>query len=134
MHLTCCLFGGQQIVTHDIIRNIMYALIWVSTLYGEGSDTSLCHEFHYKLIFTWFERIKFLLLMWWLLIQRKRWWFWVSVLDQQVQLQNLTPLLRSISIEGFMRNIILFWWSWKCMTHLGWCGSFHQRTCLFFPW
>jgi hypothetical protein len=29
-HLTCCLFRGQWITTHDIIRNIMYAFIWKS--------------------------------------------------------------------------------------------------------
>lgn len=26
MNLICCLFGGQQIVTHDTIQNVMYAL------------------------------------------------------------------------------------------------------------
>ncbi len=26
-HLTCCPFGGQQIATHDAIRNVIYAFI-----------------------------------------------------------------------------------------------------------
>jgi len=39
--------------------------------------------------------------------------------DQQVQLQNLMPLLRSVNIEGFMKNNILFQWPWRCTTHLG---------------
>jgi hypothetical protein len=25
-HLSCCPFGGQQIATHDVIQNVMYAL------------------------------------------------------------------------------------------------------------
>ncbi len=29
-HLVRCLFGGQWIVTHDIIQNVMYAFAWKS--------------------------------------------------------------------------------------------------------
>ncbi len=29
-HLTRCLFGGQLIFTHDVIRNIIYAFTWKS--------------------------------------------------------------------------------------------------------
>jgi hypothetical protein len=28
MHLARCPFGGQQIATHDAIKNIIYALVW----------------------------------------------------------------------------------------------------------
>lgn len=28
MHLACCPFGNQWIITHDAIRDIMYALTW----------------------------------------------------------------------------------------------------------
>ncbi len=38
--------------------------------------------------------------------------------NQQVQLRNLTPLLRFASIEGFIRGTILFRWPWRCMAHL----------------
>jgi hypothetical protein len=52
-HLACCLFGGQQIITHDAIRDVMYASFErVSTLYGESGCMPLFEEFHYKLIFT----------------------------------------------------------------------------------
>jgi hypothetical protein len=37
--------------------------------------------------------------------------------QQQMQLWTLVPLLRSTSIEGFMRGIILFQWPWRCMAH-----------------
>ncbi len=30
-----------------------------------------------------------------------------------------TPLLRSTSIESFMKGITLFQWPWKCTVHLG---------------
>jgi hypothetical protein len=29
------------------------------------------------------------------------------------------PLLKFVSIEGFMKGIILFQWPWRCTTHLG---------------
>ncbi len=40
----------------------------------------------------------------------------MSLFNQQVQLQNLMPLLRSSSIKGFMRGTILFPWPWRCTT------------------
>jgi len=41
----------------------------------------------------------------------------MSLVDQQVELRNLTPLLRSGNIKGFMRGTILFQWPWRCMAH-----------------
>ncbi len=32
---------------------------------------------------------------------------------------ELSALLKSASIEGFMKGIILFWWSWRCTIHPG---------------
>ncbi len=68
-------------------------------------------------------------------IQHEKQWFQVSLVDQQVQLHNLTPLLKFASIEGFMKGTILFRWPWKCMAHPGvtWIVSlgsahlFHDR-------
>ncbi len=103
-------------------------------------ERMMVHEFHYKLISTWLMKTKSLLLMWWLLTRHERRWLRVSLIDQQVQLQNLMPLLKSTNIEGFMKNIILFQWPWMCtvhpcviwiislrsvlVTHV-WYGSFH---------
>jgi hypothetical protein len=55
--------------------------------------------------------------MWWLLIWRERRWFRMSLVDQQMQLRNLTPLLRSRNVKGFMRGTTLFRWPWRCMMH-----------------
>ncbi len=41
----------------------------------------------------------------------------MSLVDQQVELRNLTPLLRSGNTKGFMQGTILFQWPWRCMTH-----------------
>jgi len=79
---------------------------------------SLHWQFHYKMIFVWPEKIKSSLSMWWLLIWCARWWLWASIVDQQVQSRNLAPLLKSESIKGFMRGIILFRWPWRCTSHL----------------
>jgi hypothetical protein len=35
---------------------------------------------------------------------------------------KLNAMLKSASIESFMRGTILFWWPWKCTTHLGMIG------------
>ncbi len=43
----------------------------------------------------------------------------VLLVNHQVQLWNLTPLLKSANIEGFMKGINLFQWLWRCMMHLG---------------
>ncbi len=43
----------------------------------------------------------------------------MSLVDQQVQLWNLTPLLRFANIKGFTWGINLFQWPWKCTTHSG---------------
>ncbi len=43
----------------------------------------------------------------------------MSLVDQQVPLQNLVPLLRSTNIEGFKNGTIFFPWLWRCTTHLG---------------
>jgi hypothetical protein len=91
----------------------------VGMLYGGSGDTPLRQEFHYKLIFTWLVRTRSLLPMWWLLTWHERRWLWMSLIDQKVQLRNLTPLLIFTSIEGFMKGINLFWWPWRCTTHLG---------------
>ncbi len=47
-HLTCCSFRGQQIPTHDAIKNVMYALaqesghdIWRERWYALTSGVSL---------------------------------------------------------------------------------------------
>ncbi len=47
-HLVHCMFGGQQIATHDIIRNIMYAfvrksghIVWRKRWYAFTSKVSL---------------------------------------------------------------------------------------------
>jgi hypothetical protein len=41
----------------------------------------------------------------------------LSLINHQVQLWNLTPLLRSTSIEGFMKSTTLFQWPWRRTTH-----------------
>ncbi len=84
-----------------------------------GNGTPLCQEFHYESIFAWFEKTKFSLSMWRLLTQHGRGWLWMSLINQQVQVWNLMPLLISASIEGFVRGTILLWWPWRCMTYLG---------------
>jgi hypothetical protein len=38
--------------------------------------------------------------MWWLLTQHGKQWFQMSLIDQQVQLRNLAPLLKSKNIRG----------------------------------
>jgi len=91
----------------------------MSTLYGKNSGMPLRQEFHYKLIFIWPERTRSSLLMWWLLIQHGRWWFWMSLVDQHVQLRNLAPLLRFANKKGFRKGTILFWWPWRCTVHPG---------------
>ncbi len=47
-HLTCCLFEGQQIATHDVIKDVMYALaqknghnVWKEWWYALASRASL---------------------------------------------------------------------------------------------
>jgi hypothetical protein len=91
----------------------------VNMMYGENGGTPLRQKFHYELIFTWIMSNKSLLLMWWLLIRHGRWWLWMSLVDQPVYLWNLMPLLRSINIESFMKDVTLFRWLWKCTLHLG---------------
>jgi hypothetical protein len=46
--------------------------------------------------------------MWWLLTPFEKCWLQMSLVDQQVQLWNLVPLLKSASIEGFMKGTTLF--------------------------
>ncbi len=96
----------------------MPSLDKVGMLYGKNDGTPLRQEIHYKWISTWLVKTRFLLLMWWLLTQHKIQWLCVSLIDQQMQLWNLMPLLRTISIKG-MRGTILFWCQWKCTTHSG---------------
>jgi hypothetical protein len=86
-------------------------------VYGENNGTPLHQEFHYTLISTWLVKTRFLLLMLWLLTQHGRWWLWMSLVDQQIQLQKLTSLLRSINIEVFIKGTTLLWWPWRCMAH-----------------
>ncbi len=62
-----------------------------------------------------YERSTILLSMWRLLTRHERRWFQVSLIDQQVQLQNLTPLLRSTNIEEHHFISML----WRCTVHLG---------------
>ncbi len=47
-HLTCCLFEGQQIATHEVIKDVMYALtqksghnVWKEWWYALTSRASL---------------------------------------------------------------------------------------------
>jgi hypothetical protein len=89
----------------------------VGMMYGESSGMTLHQEFHYKFISTWLVKIRSLLLMWWLLTQHGKQRLRMSLVNQQMQLQNLAPLLRPTNIEGFVRGTILFWWPWRCMTH-----------------
>jgi hypothetical protein len=89
----------------------------MGTLYRKCNGTPLRQESHYKLISTRPERTKSSLLMWWLRIRCERWWFWVSLVNQQMQLWNLESLLRSASIEGFMKGTTLFRWPWRCTMH-----------------
>jgi hypothetical protein len=88
-------------------------------LYRKNDGTPLRHEFHYEPIFTWFEKTRSLLPMWWLMTQCERWWLRMSLVNQYVQLQNLTPLLKFTNIKGFTKGITLFWWPWKCIAHWG---------------
>jgi len=94
--------------------------------YGENDGMPLHQKFHYESISTWLERTKSSLSMWWLLIRCRRQWLWMSLLDQHVQLWNLMPLLRFVSIESIMRGTILFQWPWRCMVHSSviWIVSF----------
>jgi hypothetical protein len=104
----------------------------INTLYGKSGGTPLHLEFHYKLISTWLERIRSLLLMWRLLTQRGIWWLWGSLIDQHVQLQNLAPFLKSTNIESFKRGTILFQWPWKCTTQSGVIWIISSRNMLIF--
>ncbi len=104
----------------------------VGMLYGKSNGTFLCQEFHYELIFTWPEKTRSSLPMWWLLTQHGKRWLQVSLINQQMQLWNLTPLLRSTSIKVFMKGITLFWWSWRCMGHLGMIWIISSRSVLVF--
>jgi len=53
MHLTHCLFGGQQIATHDAIRNACMSLLEkMGTLYGKSRGTPLHQVFDCEPIFT----------------------------------------------------------------------------------
>jgi hypothetical protein len=52
-HLTCCLFRGQRIATHDIIKDVMYALaqkngynVWKEWWYALMSGASLRANFY----------------------------------------------------------------------------------------
>ncbi len=56
----------------------------------------------------------------------------MSLVNQQVQLWNLAPLLRSASIEGFMKGTILFQWPWRCTAHLGVIWIVSSRSVLIF--
>ncbi len=91
----------------------------MGTMYGENGGTPLPQEFYYKSISTWLMKTKYLLLMWWLLTWHEKQWLWMSLIDQQVQLPNLTPLQKSVSIKDFMKGTTLFWWPWRCIMHLG---------------
>jgi hypothetical protein len=73
--------------------------------------------FIFMCISTWLVRIRFLLSMEYLRTQHRRRWLWVSLVNQHVQLWNLSPLLRFISIKRFMKSTILFQWSRRCMAH-----------------
>jgi hypothetical protein len=41
----------------------------------------------------------------------------MSLVDYQMQLQNLLPLLKFASVKGFRKGTILFRWPWRCITH-----------------
>jgi hypothetical protein len=65
------------------------------------------------------QKTKSLLLMWWLLTWYGKQWLRMSLVNKQVQLLNLAPLLISTSIKGFMRGTTLFRRPWRCTLHLG---------------
>jgi hypothetical protein len=56
----------------------------------------------------------------------------MSLVNQQMQLWNWAPLLKSTSFEGFKRGTTLFQWSWKCMTHAGVIWIVSSRSVLVF--
>jgi hypothetical protein len=48
MHRACCPFGGQQITTHDKIKDVIYVfaqesghIVWIEQWYGLMSKTSI---------------------------------------------------------------------------------------------
>ncbi len=41
MHLAHCPFGGQRIVTHDAIRDVIYVHVRMGMLYGENGGMPL---------------------------------------------------------------------------------------------
>jgi hypothetical protein len=85
--------------------------------HGKSSGTPLCHEFHYEPISTWLKRTRSLLPMRWLLSRHEKWSLQMSLINQHVQLWNLTPLLKFTNIKGFIRGTTLFRWPWRCTTH-----------------
>jgi hypothetical protein len=92
-----------------------------------NGGTPLCQEFHYELIFTWYEKTMFSLPMWSLLTRCDSQWLWVSLVDQQVQMhmQNLAPLLRFTNIKGFMKAPLYFYGHGGAWCIWAWYGSLH---------
>jgi hypothetical protein len=117
-HLACCLFGGQQITTHDAIWDITYAFAWKSghIVWKERWHTLMLRiSLRANLYMTrkdqvFIANVVVIDLTWEMMVS--------SVISRPTSVaKNLVPLLRSASIEGFMKGTTLFQWSWKCTMH-----------------
>ncbi len=117
-HLTCCLFGGQWIATHDAIWNIMYALaqksghvIWKEWWYALTLGLSLWADFYMTR--------KDQVLIADVVVVNPMWeMVALGVITRPTCVAiQLNTLLRSTNIKGFMRGTILFQWPWRCTMH-----------------
>ncbi len=117
-HLVHCPFGGQWISTHDVIRNVMYALVkkkghivWKERWYALMSRISLQANLYMTQ-----ENQVFIVDV--VVIDPTQETVASSVINWlAVQLWNLMSLLESANIESFKRGTILFQWPWRYTTH-----------------
>jgi hypothetical protein len=117
-HLTCCSFKGQHITTHDVITNMMYAFIrksehivlrewWYAFTSGVSLEVNVYMNCEDQVFVT---NVVVTDVTWETMV--------ASVINRPVGVvTKLAPLLRSASIESFMRGITLFQWPWRCTTH-----------------
>ncbi len=107
-HLAHCPFGSQWIITHDAIRDVMYALaqksghvVWIEQWYIFMSKASLWTNLHMTREDQVFVANVVVINL------TRRQWLWVSLVDQQVQMWNLMSLLKYANIEDFMKGTTL---------------------------
>ncbi len=118
-HLVRCSFGGQHIATHDDIRDVMYALVqesghvvWKNRWYTFMLWISLrANLFMTQENQVFVAYVVVIDLTWEIMAS--------SVINQLVGVAaKLSAIVKIYKYRGLHQGTILFWWPWRCTTHL----------------